>query len=181
MPVQHARKAARRDDVDRLKRVYKLKHREALKFLALDDGDERELLLQLVSEYLDINTYAEAVDYLTELRNAPVYFGEYEQCPECWEYDGDCRCDDPDRDIYCHECGAGSSGPYDECTCYDEDNGEQKPQPPADDGDYDKDPPRNDPEPPDDYPDDDREPVTVGGGWGGHGSSVDPFGEGSGQ
>ncbi|MFJ2745227.1 hypothetical protein ACIO3O_36845 [Streptomyces sp. NPDC087440] len=172
MPIQHARKAARRDDLACLKRPpYGLKHREALKFLTHPDDEERRYLLHFLAEYVDVRTYADAVALLTELQNAPVPIhvsGCPSGCPECGadeEYEN-CSCDDPDRNADCYECGAGGSGdPYGECTCYYEDDQESAAGA-ADDEDYDKFPPRNDPEPPDDYYDDQEQDAVPAGGWG---------------
>ncbi|MER5418174.1 hypothetical protein [Streptomyces virginiae] len=30
--------------------------------------------------------------------------------------------DDPDSGVFCEECGAGGSSPYEECCCYDEED-----------------------------------------------------------
>lgn len=141
--AHHARKnelRALRDDLG-------IGHQDAARILAETDLDRRESLCQVLAEFIDITTYAQAVDFLD---NPPVAYQTMCDrcgwtygmvCPECakgcgceyectgWRHEemraatGDYD-DDPDRGIYCRECGAGSSSPYDECTCFEDDETE---------------------------------------------------------
>jgi hypothetical protein len=144
MPKNHARKKALAD----LKAELGIKHACAIALLDHPDPDERETLERYLAEYVDINTYREAVDYLEQERNDPRNQTMCEKCgwtygmicPECAEGCGcahDCTgwrhgeytepdYDDPDRNVYCFDCGAGSSSPYDECTCYEDDAEDQE-------------------------------------------------------
>lgn len=147
MPKDHARKK----ELASLKDELGIKHADAIALLDHPDPDEHHILVDYLTTYADINTYREAVDYLTQQRNDPANqvmctncgwtWGMV--CPECakgcgCEYDctgwrhaemraatGDFD-DDYDPNA-CEECGAGGRGsnPYEECGCYDdEDEGE---------------------------------------------------------
>ncbi|MDJ0344275.1 hypothetical protein QMK19_29130 [Streptomyces sp. H10-C2] len=95
--------------------------------------------------------HREAVDYLTQEKNDPRNKLLCEKCgwtnamvcPECpgcgcyndqcsgWrhhEYADEPDDDDPDHGIYCRECGAGSCSPYDECTCFEDDEEQDQEQ-----------------------------------------------------
>ncbi|WKK27826.1 hypothetical protein QZH56_36865 (plasmid) [Streptomyces olivoreticuli] len=137
MPKMAAKKKKLADLKDRLG----IKHACALSLLDHPDADERETL----AEYVDINTYREAVDYLRQEQNDPRNQVFCEDCgwtggmacPECAK---GCGCEyectgwrhaearaatgdyDEDDDPYgCQECGAGGGGdPYGECVCYDD-------------------------------------------------------------
>lgn len=141
MPKNHARKTALADLKDELG----IKHVDAIALLDHPDVDERETLERYLAEYVDINTYGEALGYLRQQQNDPANklmcttcgwtFGMV--CPECAK---GCGCDyecpgwrhaemraatgdyDGDEDSYgCPECGAGGGGdPYGECVCYDD-------------------------------------------------------------
>ncbi|MFF1284391.1 hypothetical protein ACFVY4_27065 [Streptomyces sp. NPDC058299] len=148
MPKNHARKKALAD----LKAELGIKHADAIALLDHPDADERETLVEYLEMYDDINTYREAVDYLTQEKNDPLNQILCETCdwtvsmvcPEClgcgcynsqcsgWRHEeyqaqmdaatGESSDYDPNA---CYDCGAGGSGnPYEECTCYDYDEGE---------------------------------------------------------
>lgn len=135
MPKNHARKQA----LAELKDELGIKHADAIALLDHPDGDEREQLAQYLAEYIDINTYREAVDYLQRDPRRQLLCEKCgwsmamicPECPGCGCYNGECSgwrhheyaepdYDDPDYGVYCRECGAGSSSPYDECTCYED-------------------------------------------------------------
>jgi len=145
MPKDHARK----NDLAHLKESLGIKHADAIALLDHPDADERARLCEYLEEYVDINTYREAVDYLTQQKNDPrnqLLCGKCGWtvgmvCPECpgcgcysdqcsgWrhhEYDDEPDYDDPDHGVYCRECGAGSSSPYEECTCFEDDDETQE-------------------------------------------------------
>ncbi|MFF3547086.1 hypothetical protein ACFYXD_35275 [Streptomyces platensis] len=138
MPKDHARKKALATIKDELG----IKHACAIALLDHPDADERETLEQYLAEYVDINTYREAVDYLHNDPRRQVLCETCgwsvamvcPECPGCGCYNGQCSgwrhseyahedddYDDPDRNVYCQDCGAGSSSPYDECTCWEDD------------------------------------------------------------
>ncbi|MGW3200128.1 hypothetical protein ACWDBD_37290 [Streptomyces sp. NPDC001118] len=141
MPKNHARKKALADLKDELG----IKHACAIALLDHPDADERETLEQYLAEYVDINTYREAVDYLRQEQNDPRnqvmcrdcgWTGGM-ACPECakgcgCEYDctgwrhEEMRAATGDYDYdpnACPECGAGGGGdPYGECCCYDDED-----------------------------------------------------------
>lgn len=132
MPKNHARSAR----LKQLKVDLGVKHHDAIAIL----GDERyELICDLIDEYADVNTYAQAV---TVIETSPSFQILCEDCgwtmnmvcPECPKGCGcETRCsgwrhseyrddDDEPEDYGCRECGAGGSGdPYGECDCYDDD------------------------------------------------------------
>ncbi|MER8003057.1 hypothetical protein [Streptomyces sp. NPDC095613] len=143
MPKNHARKKALADLKDELG----IKHACAIALLDHPDPDERETLEQYLEEYVDINTYREAVDYLRQQQNDPANqvmcrtcgwtYGMV--CPECakgcgceyqcsgWRHEemraatGDY--DEADDPYGCEECGAGGGGdPYGECVCYEDED-----------------------------------------------------------
>lgn len=141
MPKNHARKKALAD----LKTELGIKHTCAIALLDHPDAGERDVLERYLEEYADINTYAEALDYLRQEQNDPRNqvmcrdcgwtYGMV--CPECakgcgceyqcsgWRHE-EMRAATGDYDDYdpnaCEECGAGGGGdPYGECCCYDED------------------------------------------------------------
>jgi hypothetical protein len=175
MPKDHARKKA----LASLKEELGIKHADAIALLDHPDPDERQTLAEYLAEYIDINTYAEAVAYLEQERPLNELLCEKcgwtvrmvcPECPGCGCYNGRCsgwrhseyqdEMDaatgdyDPDSGIYCEDCGAGSSSPYDDCTCYydDEDEGQEHEAAPA--------------------PDPERVELPFPGGWG---SSSGPF------
>ncbi|MEU4507588.1 hypothetical protein [Streptomyces sp. NPDC024089] len=139
MPKNHARKKA----LASLKAELGVKHTDAIALLDHPDADERETLEQYLAEYIDINTYREAVDYLRQQQADPRNQVMCERCgwtngmvcPEC---EKGCGCeyectgsrhheyahdeDDSDFTSYgCDECGAGGGGdPYGECCCYED-------------------------------------------------------------
>lgn len=146
MPKNHARKKA----LANLKDELGIKHACAIALLDHPDADERETLERYLEEYVDINTYREAVDYLRQEQADPRNQVLCDRCgwlmgmvcPECekgcgceyectgWrhaemraatgDYDED---DDPNA---CSECGAGGgSDPYGECVCYEYGDEEQ--------------------------------------------------------
>jgi hypothetical protein len=130
MPKNHARKKS----LTTIKDLYGVKHADAIALLDHPDADERETLERYLAEYVDINTYKEAVDYLRQEQNDPRNqimcrdcgwtYGMV--CPECakgcgCEYDcpgwrheemraatGDYGDDDYDPNA-CSECGAGTA------------------------------------------------------------------------
>ncbi|WP_329126102.1 hypothetical protein [Streptomyces sp. NBC_01353] len=142
MPKNHARKNALADLKDELG----IKHACAIALLDHPDADERDTLERYLEEYVDINTYKEAVDYLRQQQNDPANQVMCERCgwtygmvcPECAK---GCGCEyectgwrhaemraatgdyDEDNDPGgCEECGAGGGGdPYGECCCYEDD------------------------------------------------------------
>jgi hypothetical protein len=137
MPKNHARKKALADLKDELG----IKHTCAIALLDHPDGDERETLERYLEEYVDINTYREAVDYLRQEQNNPRNQLLCEkcgwtngmvcpECPGCGCYNDQCSGwrhheyadDDPDDDPNaCPECGAGGGNdPYGECACYED-------------------------------------------------------------
>ncbi|MGW3091575.1 hypothetical protein [Streptomyces sp. NPDC001108] len=137
MPKDHARKKALAAVKDELG----IKHTDAIALLDHSDADERETLERYLAEYVDINTYKEAVDYLTQEKNNPRNQLLCEtcgwtngmvcpECPGCGCYNDQCSGwrhheyadDDPDSDPYgCQECGADGGGdPYGECCCYED-------------------------------------------------------------
>ncbi|UNZ22292.1 hypothetical protein [Streptomyces sp. 891-h] len=139
MPKMHARK----NDLAAIKANYGVKHADALAIL---DSEDREELCQLLAEYADITTYAEARDYLAELRADPrnqvmcdkcgwTWGMVCPECPGCGCYNGRCSgwrhldyAGDDDFDGYdneCRDCGAGGD-PYEECTCYWDDEEDQE-------------------------------------------------------
>lgn len=146
MPKDHARKKALADLKDELG----IKHTCAIALLEHSNADERDTLVEYLQTYVDINTYREAVDYLEQERNDPrnqllcqtcgwTNGMVCPECPGCGCYNDQCSgwrhheyahedddYDDPDRNIYCRECGAGSSGPYEECTCFEDEDQEQE-------------------------------------------------------
>jgi hypothetical protein len=150
MPKDHARKKALAD----LKESLGIKHACAIALLDHGDPDETQQLIEYLETYVDINTYREAVDYLRQEQNDPANQVLCERCgwlnkhvcPECekgcgcerecsgWRHEEmaydepDDEYDDPDRNVYCRECGAGSSSPYDECTCFEDDDSEERQQ-----------------------------------------------------
>ncbi|TDT93304.1 hypothetical protein EDD99_8113 [Streptomyces sp. 846.5] len=141
MPKNHARKQALAD----LKTELSIKHSCAIALLDHPDPDDRDTLEQYLAEYIDINTYREALDYLRQQQNDPRNQVMCDRCgwtggmacPEC----SGCGCDysctgwrhaeyaeeDPDTDSWgCQECGAGGGNdPYGECCCYDYDDEEE--------------------------------------------------------
>ncbi|MGW2599504.1 hypothetical protein [Streptomyces klenkii] len=147
MPKNHARKKA----LAALKDELNIKHADAIALLDHPDSDERETLTEYLAEYIDINTYKEAVAYLEQERNDPRNQVMCERCgwtygmvcPEC---DKGCGCeydctgwrheemraatgdyDEDDDPNACYDCGAGGSGnPYEECTCYDDEDDEEQ-------------------------------------------------------
>lgn len=147
MPKDHARKTA----LARLKNELGVKHACAIALLDHPDADERETLEQYLAEYIDINTYREAVDYLRQEQADPRNKVMCDRCgwtngmvcPEC---ERGCGCEydctgwrhaegraatgdyDEDDDPYgCTECGAGGSGdPYGECCCWEDDEDEDQ-------------------------------------------------------
>lgn len=141
--AHHARKTAIRE----LREELEIGHQDAARLLAEPDPDRRDALYSVLLEFVDITTYAQAVDFLD---NPPVSFQVMCErcgwtfgmiCPEC---DPGCGCstgctgwrheemramygepDDEDDRSHCRDCGAGSSGnPYEECTCYYDDEDE---------------------------------------------------------
>lgn len=145
MPKNHARKKALAD----LKAELGIKHQDAVLLMDHPDEDERETLERYLAEYIDINTYREAVDYLRQEQNDPRNQLLCEkcgwtngmvcpECPGCGCYNDQCSgwrhheyAHDEDDDYAsnsgCPECGAGGSGdPYGECICgyYDDEDGE---------------------------------------------------------
>ncbi|MFD4050154.1 hypothetical protein ACFWSF_32170 [Streptomyces sp. NPDC058611] len=138
MPKDHARKKA----LATVKNMYGVKHADAI---ALLDSDDCEDLCDLLATYTDVTTYREAVEALAARRADPRNQTLCEDCgwtvgmtcPECakgcgceyqcsgWRHEemraatGDYG-DDPDSGVYCDECGAGASSPYEECVCYDD-------------------------------------------------------------
>ncbi|WP_433860095.1 hypothetical protein [Streptomyces kronopolitis] len=147
MPKNHARKKA----LAGLKDELGIKHACAIALLDHPDPDERETLVEYLETYVDINTYREAVDWM---RNDPRRQVLCEtcgwsvamvcpECPGCGCYDGRCSgwrhseyqaaADDydPDAGVYCRDCGAGSSSPYDECTCWEDDEDQEHEAVPA--------------------------------------------------
>ncbi|MFL4496508.1 hypothetical protein ACJ6WD_35500 [Streptomyces sp. VTCC 41912] len=138
--------AAKKKKLAVLKDWLGIKHACAIALLDHPDADERETLERYLEEYVDINTYREAVDYLRQQQNDPANqvmcrtcgwtYGMV--CPECAK---GCGCEyqcsgwrheemraatgdyDADDDPYgCPECGAGGGGdPYGECCCYEDD------------------------------------------------------------
>lgn len=146
MPKDHARKKA----LASIKDLYGVKHADAI---ALLESDDREELCDLLDTYSDVNTYREAVEVLEARRNDPrnqimcekcdwTYGMICPECPGCGCYNGRCsgwrhgeyqaEMDaatgeyDPDAGVYCFDCGAGSSSPYEECTCYEDDDEDQE-------------------------------------------------------
>ena len=141
MPKNHARKKALAD----LKGELGIKHTCAIALLDHPDADERDTLEQYLAEYIDIDTYGEAVDYLRQEQADPRNQLLCEDCgwtngmvcPECAK---GCGCEyqctgwrheemraatggDDDDSNGCPECGAGGSGdPYAECCCYDDED-----------------------------------------------------------
>ncbi|MDK0525095.1 hypothetical protein [Streptomyces sp. ML-6] len=139
MPKDHARKKA----LTAIKDELGVKHADAIALLDHPDADERETLERYLAEYIDINTYGEALAYLRQQQADPRNQLLCEQCgwtnsmvcPEC---EKGCGCeygctgwrhheyahdeDDSDSIPYgCDECGAGGSGdPYGECCCYED-------------------------------------------------------------
>jgi len=128
---------ARKNDIRQLRDELEIGHQDAARILAEPDMDRREALCQVLYDFSDITTYAQAADFLD---NPPLTFQVMCErcgwtygmiCPEC---DPGCGCStgctgwrhDEDRDpTYCRDCGAGSSGnPYEECTCYWDDEDE---------------------------------------------------------
>ncbi|MFC8981028.1 hypothetical protein ACFU3J_08335 [Streptomyces sp. NPDC057411] len=69
MPKNHARKKALADIKDELG----IKHTCAIALLDHPDADERAILERYLAEYIDINTYREAVDYLEQERPDPCH------------------------------------------------------------------------------------------------------------
>lgn len=150
MPKNHARKKA----LASLKAELGIKHADAIALLDHPDADEQDTLERYLAEYADINTYREAVDFLKAWKDDPANHVLCERCgwlnkhvcPECekgcgcerecsgWRHhemaydEPDDEYDDPDRNVYCRECGAGSSSPYDECTCFEDDEAEDQEQ-----------------------------------------------------
>jgi hypothetical protein len=147
MPKNHARKIA----LSGLKDSLGIRHADAVALLDHPDADERATLREYLATYVDINTYRGAVDYLVQERNDPRNQLLCDtcgwsvgmicpECPGCGCYTGQCSgwrhheysepdYDDPDYGVYCRECGAGSSSPYDECTCFeDEESDGQEPE-----------------------------------------------------
>lgn len=149
MPKDHARKKA----LATIKDLYSVKHADAIALLDHPDSDERETLERFLSEYVDINTYREAVDYLRQQQADPrnqilcetcdwLVGMVCPECPGCGCYNSCCsgwrhseyqeEMDaatgdyDPDAGVYCLDCGAGSSSPYDECDCYYDDEDEDQ-------------------------------------------------------
>ncbi|MFJ6486607.1 hypothetical protein ACIQK6_41835 [Streptomyces sp. NPDC091682] len=146
MPKNHARKKA----LAALKDELGIKHACAIELLDHPDADEQDTLERYLAEYVDINTYAEAVDYLRQEQADPRNQVLCETCgwtngmvcPECAK---GCGCEyqctgwrheemraatgdyDEDSDRYgCEECGAGGGGdPYGECCCYEDDDEDQ--------------------------------------------------------
>ncbi|MFY0516035.1 hypothetical protein ACOMD4_37470 [Streptomyces anulatus] len=142
MPKNHARKNALAD----LKSGLGIKHACAIAVLDHPDADERETLKQYLAEYVDINTYREAADYLVQQKNDPrnqllcdrCGWTNGMVCPECakgcgceyectgWRHE-EMRAatggyDEDDNPYGCQECGAGGGGnPYEECCCYEDD------------------------------------------------------------
>ncbi|MGW5529424.1 hypothetical protein [Streptomyces xanthochromogenes] len=141
--------AAKKKKLTNLKNALGIKHACALALLDHPDADERETLERYLAEYVDINTYSEAVEVLTARRNDPANqvmcrdcgwtYGMV--CPECakgcgceyqctgWMHEemraatGDY--DDEYDPNACPECGAGGGGdPYGECCCYEDDEDE---------------------------------------------------------
>lgn len=136
MPKGHARKKALAD----IKDSYGVKHADAIALLDHPDADERETLEWYLAEYVDINTYKEAVDYLAQERNDPrnkimcdkcdwTYGMICPECPGCGCYNGQCsgwrhtefKADmdaatgesgdyDDPLGMGCRECGAGTDG-----------------------------------------------------------------------
>ncbi|MFD9721093.1 hypothetical protein [Streptomyces sp. NPDC059076] len=142
MPKNHARKSA----LTSLKAELGIKHACAIALLDHPDAHEQSILGGYLAEYVDINTYKEALDYLEQERNDPrnqllcatCGWTNGMACPECakgcgCEYDctgwrheemraatGDYE-DDYDPNA-CPECGAGGgSDPYGDCVCYEDD------------------------------------------------------------
>jgi hypothetical protein len=147
MPKNHARKKALAD----LKVELGIKHADAIALLDHPDADERDTLVEYLETYVDINTYREAVDYLTQQKNDPrnqimcdkcdwTYGMICPECPGCGCYNAQCsgwrhgeyqaqmdaatgEYGDYDDPNGCPECGAGGgSDPYGECVCYDYDD-----------------------------------------------------------
>lgn len=138
MPKDHARKKA----LASVKDMYGVKHTDAI---ALLDSDDCEELCGLLATYADVTTYREAVAALDAQRKDPANqllcedcgWTVGQVCPECakgcgceyqcsgWRHEemraatGDYDEDDSDG-VYCQECGAGASSPYEECVCYDD-------------------------------------------------------------
>lgn len=145
MPKDHARKKA----LAGLKNELGVKHADAIALLDHPDADERETLHEYLATYVDISTYREAVDYLTQEKNDPrnqIMCGKCDwtygmicpECPGCGCYNSQCSGwrhtefqadmdaatgESSDYDpIACEECGAGGGGnPYGECCCYEDD------------------------------------------------------------
>jgi len=139
MPKNHARKKALADLKDELG----IKHACAIALLDHPDADERETLERYLAEYVDINTYREAVEYLRQEQNNPRNQLLCEtcgwtngmvcpECPGCGCYNDQCSGwrhheyahEDDDYDPNgCPECGAGGGDdPYGECCCYDDED-----------------------------------------------------------
>ncbi|MEU9849216.1 hypothetical protein [Streptomyces sp. NPDC047985] len=145
MPKDHARKKA----LAALKDELGVKHADAIALLDHPDADERETLERYLAEYIDINTYGEALAYLRQQQADPrnqllcetCGWTNSMVCPECpgcgcyndqcsgWrhaEYEAEMRAAtgdyDPDDDPNaCEECGTGGGGdPYGECCCYED-------------------------------------------------------------
>ncbi|MDX3232856.1 hypothetical protein [Streptomyces sp. ME19-01-6] len=154
MPKNHARKKA----LASFKNHLGVKHADAVALLDHPNPDEREMLVEYLETYVDINTYREAVDYLTQQKNDPrnqilcekcdwLVGMVCPECPGCGCYNDQCsgwRHDeyqaemdaatgvygDYDDGVYCPECGAGGSGnPYEECTCYEDFDEDQEHEP----------------------------------------------------
>jgi len=155
MPKNRARKKA----LANLKAELGIKHADAIPLLDHPDADEREMLVEYLETYVDINTYREAVDYLRQEQNNPRNQILCEtcgwtvemicpECPGCGCYNRQCSgwrheeyqaeldaatgedCDYDDPNA-CYDCGAGGN-PYDECVC-DEDQDHKAASAPAPD------------------------------------------------
>lgn len=120
MPQMHARK----NDLAHLKESLGIKHADAVALLDHPDADERARLCEYLEEYVDINTYREAVDYLKQEQSDPR---NQVMCQRCgWTYGMVC----PECEEGCG-CSYGCTGwrhgeyteydpdhePEDECDC----------------------------------------------------------------
>ncbi|MGQ4733504.1 hypothetical protein ACUN3E_38320 [Streptomyces sp. Ju416(a)] len=146
MPKNHARK----NDLAAIKDELGVKHACAIALLDHPDAYERETLERYLAEYIDINTYGEALAYLRQEQADPrnqimcdkcdwTYGMICPECPGCGCYNGQCsgwrhtefqaemdaatgESSDYDPNA-CQECGAGGGGdPYGECCCYEDDD-----------------------------------------------------------
>ncbi|MFB6726747.1 hypothetical protein ACFCV3_41640 [Kribbella sp. NPDC056345] len=137
MPKNHARK----NQLAALKTQLGVKHVDAIALLDHPDTDDRDALEEILSVYVDVTTYKDAVAVLEDKRNDPANrvichtcgWTASMACPECpggcacyngrclgWRHDDWMGADQEPSDAYytCPECGGDTRSGYD-CSCAD--------------------------------------------------------------